>query len=205
MKLKRLAITLISTCSIQMINMRRFISWFLPSNYSIAMFIKKHLPATYSYILRSGEEKEYKRAADSRKQIENASFLYNHEIGSPIIAVPNEHDDLVIGFVVAHETITQANTPIAIVYDYVRDKELMLLPKAYPYLESFARTVSDLHPADRHILFYGHEKAFSSINESTIIGWKSMQKRLQETGFFEKLNEHISANKGNAENEEQIS
>lgn len=180
--------------------MKRLISWCLPSSHSIALFIEKHIPTTYSYILNLGVEKEYKRAAESRKQIKNATFLHNHEIGSPIIAVPNEHDDLVIGFVVAHEVITQANTPVAIVYDYVRGKELMLFPKAYPYTESFARTVSDLHPADRHILFYGHEKAFSSINESTIIGWKNMKKRLQEVGFFEKLNEHTAKNKERGRN-----
>ncbi|MCY9861508.1 hypothetical protein OTK49_03125 [Vibrio coralliirubri] len=165
-------------------------NWFTPSAKTIATLVETRFPAAYSYICNIGANQESKRRAESYKKMQDAVFVCNHEIGTPIIAVPNEHENMIIGFVVAHETITQANTPVAIVYDYVRDTELMLLPKAYPFSESFARTVSNLHPDDRHILFYGHEKNFSSIDENTIIGWEDMKKRLNDTGFFEKLNQH---------------
>lgn len=159
---------------------------------NIANFIKKRMPKVYDTIYKCGFNSGYseakKKQTNDWEESRRIMFEVNHELGTPIIAVPNEHENMIIGFVVEHDTISQAKTPIAIVFDYVRNKEILLLPKAYPYNESFARTISELHPDDRHVLFYGHEKNFSSIDEQTIIGWEKMRERLEENGFFKELN-----------------
>ncbi|MFS1430295.1 hypothetical protein LMH73_025075 [Vibrio splendidus] len=147
------------------------------------------MPKTYERVVAVGMKLSIDQEKANKKTSELVVFDLMHKLGTPIIAVPNEHQDMVIGIIVGHDTISMAKRPVAIVFDYVRNKEIMLIPKAHAYNESFARTVSDLHPSDRHVLFYGHEKVFSSIDEDTVIGWDKMSARLKTNGFFDALHD----------------
>ena len=124
---------------------------------------------------------------NKKKKDDLTLFEYTHKIGNMIIAVPNEYDDIIYGEIIGHGYI--GKSPVAYVYDYLRKEELLLLQTAYPYKESFARALSNLHPSERHILIYRSEKNFSSINKDTIIGWEETKVILEKNGFFKKLEE----------------
>lgn len=136
-----------------------------------------------------GYRKAKQDSIDEREKFKNVVFEVNHPIGEFIIAVPNEHQDIIIGQIVAHDTIGKSNSPVAWVRDYVRGEDVMLWQKVYPYNESLAEVVSDLHPFNRHVLFYGTEKKFATVDENTIIGWGEMKDRLAHNGFFKAYEE----------------
>ncbi len=157
----------------------------------IVNILKTIFPKSCSAIEASGFNKGYaKSRTDSvkgKERLRDAVFEANHPIGDFIIAVPNEHQNMVIGQIIDHDTISKAKCPVAWVRDYVTGQDVMLWQKAYPYSESLAKAVADLDPFNRHVLFYGTEKKFATVDEDTIIGWDKMKERLESNDFFNAL------------------
>lgn len=157
---------------------------------SIKKIIKYLFPKTTETIFKEGVNKgiSQERKANQNEKTESRDiiFEYTHKIGSYIIAVPNEYDDIIIGEITRHDYI--GKSPVAFVYDYVRKEEIMLLQKPFKYSDGFAECISNLSPQNRHILIYGSNKNFTCINEDTIIGWDQMKKTLTQNEFFLEMN-----------------
>lgn len=157
--------------------------------FSLVSIFYKFFPKTYDSILKKGiqngksRQREEDREQKQKDRIRH--FEYTHEIGKLIIASPNEYDDLIIGRIIEHELFN--GSPMAKVHDFLRDEEILLMQKPFPYSECFAECLSNLTPRERHILIYRTDKKFSCINEDTLIGWDKVKAQIKENGYFEEL------------------
>lgn len=109
-------------------------------------------------------------------------------VNKPVILIPNEWQDLEIGFGVGVEYITKNNTPVLVVKSYITGEEFITFSKVFHYTTQRFNALMQLDPFERWCLMQDHDESFNKPRKQPILfSKKDIVDKLRLNGFFMRI------------------
>ncbi len=103
-------------------------------------------------IYQKWHQEREERALSSKRARE---FELEEHLGKLVICLSNEIENLTVGYGKEIQYITQAQDPVLIVHDIVRNEDVMILGIVFNYTEQKFHALNRLDANERISLFYG--------------------------------------------------
>lgn len=114
-------------------------------------------------------------------------------IGRPVIYVPNEWDNIVVGFC---KHIDTEKGVVTFVQDYVEERDTFFLGFPYFYTRQRLDALLKLDPFERCSIIYRHHGGdkFDKVKTGNPLSREATYERLHDSGFFAKVKHHLHCN-----------
>lgn len=97
-------------------------------------------------------EKERKERWESVKKAQEAELEMH--LGNLVICLPNEIENLTVGYGKEIQYITQDKSPVLIVHDIVRNEDVMILGLVFAYTDQKFNALNKLDANERIAIYY---------------------------------------------------
>lgn len=151
-------------------------------------FWKKRIERAYQNGFSAGIRQAQEQAIDHRRAF--CLTEMKAQIGAPLIRVPNEWDNPVIGFGQRVEVI--GHSPVLVIRDYVRNADTMGGGVCFDFSEQKLDILLRLNPfeawaflAHNSVGHHNYEKNHSGVRDSA----DDILKKLRDNGFFTRWEE----------------
>lgn len=132
------------------------------------------------------EEREYRS-----KQRQDCTFSeLEMMIGKPVIYIPNEWCNPIIGFGKCIDFITKAKTPVLIVEDYITGEDKLILSVPFYFSEQRFNAFAKLDPFELCSIVFKNSawmEPFEKEKSGTFDGYDVLLEKLKKTDFFERI------------------
>ena len=142
----------------------------------------------YQQGVAEGQRVARNRAAEEREDYQRK--LMEMQVGTPLIRIPNEWDNPVIGFGRRIEMV--GNSPILVIHDYVRNSHIMGGGVCFDFSEQKLDILLRLDPfeawaflAHNHVGHHNYDKNRTGVRDSA----DEILRKLRYNGFFERWEE----------------
>lgn len=151
-------------------------------------FWKNRIERAYQKGISEGLGRAQQQAMDERNNFLRIEM--NMQIGTPLIRVPNEWENPVIGFGQRVEVI--GNSPVLVIHDYVRNTETIGGGVCFDFSEQKLDILLRLNPfeawaflAHNSVGHHNYEKNRSGVRDNAA----DILKKLHDNGFFARWEE----------------
>jgi hypothetical protein len=152
----------------------------------------------FSKDIAASNEKSAKLAVEKYKEEQKGlkkifkNFEFTEMIGKPIIWLPNEWDNPVIGFVVDLTSVSASEQPAMLVHDYVRNESIVVMSGYHAYTQQTFDALMKLDPFEYCSIHYkkgSNFKPFKKEITQTRNSPDEIVELLKNNGFYEKVTE----------------
>lgn len=113
--------------------------------------IKKRITDAENRILKLWDNEKKQKILDNKKFKE---FEIQEMLGKLVICIPNEIENVTVGLATGMIHITQSQEPMIVVFDLVRQQEVVPLGKVFAYTEQKFNAFNKLDANERIALIY---------------------------------------------------
>ncbi len=141
--------------------------------------------SAYQQGFSDGQNLAQKETFDRREEYEHNKLKL--QVGSPVIRIPNEWDNPVIGF--GHRVEMMGNSPMLVVHDYVRNRQTVGGGVCFDFSEQKLDVLLRLDPFEAWAFLahnsVGHDN-FDKIRTGQRDSAEEIIEKLHLNGFFER-------------------
>lgn len=148
-------------------------------------FFEKEIAEKVSAAKQSAKNEFYNEQKE-RKNHYSLIELQSY-IGKPVIAVPNEWDNPIIGVAKEIVFITKEQTPMLVIEDYITGKEYMPFGVVMGFTEQRFKALAKLEPFEICSIIYRNSCGLGTFDKNksgTFSGYDALHEKLLKTDFY---------------------